>query len=46
MCERVPYSTTLNKDILKKLKIIAIEEDRNANDVIEEALKEYFNKKK
>lgn len=41
---RKDYSTTLDESIIKKLKIRAIEEDRTANDIIEEALKNYFNK--
>lgn len=42
---RRPYSTKLEETIVKKLKFQSVEEERNANDIIEEALKDYFKKK-
>lgn len=41
-----PYATTLEEKIIKQLKIQAVEEKKYANEIIEEALKDYFKKKK
>ena len=47
--DRKNYNTTLRADLLKKIKILAIEKDRRVNDLLEEAiidiLKKYSNKK-
>ena len=47
---RRPYNTTLNSDLMKKMKILAAMHDKRYNDVIEEAmrdlLKKYGNKAK
>ena len=48
--ERKNYNTTLRVDLIKKLKLLAVEEDARVNDLLEEAiedlLKKYKNKSK
>ena len=48
--ERKNYNTTLRVDLIKKLKLLAVEEDARVNDLLEEAiedlLKKYQNKSK
>jgi hypothetical protein len=48
--KRKSYNTTLRTDLTKKLKILAIEKDVRANDLLEEAiidlLKKYGEKEK
>ena len=48
--ERKNYNTTLRVDLIKKLKLLAVNEDTRVNDLIEEAiedlLKKYENKAK
>ena len=41
---RVRYSTTLDDDVLEKLKIRAIKEKKRINDLLEEAIKDYLKK--
>jgi len=41
---RVRYSTTLDDDMLEKLKIRAIKEKKRINDLLEEAIKDYLKK--
>lgn len=41
---RSQYTMRLNSDIMKKVKILAIEEGKKANSLIEEALLEYLKK--
>ena len=36
--KRKQFTTTLREDYLKKVKILAIEEDKSVNDLLEEAL--------
>jgi hypothetical protein len=36
--ERKNYNTTLRADFIKALKILAVEEDRRVNDLLEEAI--------
>lgn len=43
---RVPYATTLEESLVKKLRITAAEEERKANDILEELLQKYFKEKK
>lgn len=45
---RKQYSTSLDENIIKELKLRAVEENRPANGILEEALESYFdnNKKK
>jgi hypothetical protein len=46
--KRRQFTTTLREDYLKKIKILAIEQDKKVNDLLEEAiewlLKKYRNK--
>ena len=48
--KRKQFTTTLREDYLKKIKILAVENDKAANDLLEEAieilLKKYEKKKK
>lgn len=39
------YTTYLEKSTIKKVKLQAVEEDRKINEIIEEALQDYFKKK-
>jgi hypothetical protein len=41
---RVPYNTTVNALLLKKLKILAVEQDKRHNDILEEAIVEILKK--
>jgi len=36
--KRRQFTTTLREDYLKKIKILAIEEDKKVNDLLEEAI--------
>ena len=36
--KRKQFTTTLREDYLKKIKILAIEKDKAANDLLEEAI--------
>ena len=38
--KRKNYNTTLKADLIKKLKILAVEEDKRANDLLEEAIRD------
>jgi hypothetical protein len=42
--ERKNYNTTLRNDLLKKIKILAIEKDRRVNDLMEEAIEDLLKK--
>jgi ribosomal protein L13 len=48
--ERKNYNTTLNINLIKKLKMLSVETDKRANDLLEEAieglLKKYEKKEK
>ena len=48
--KRKQFTTTLREDYLKKVKILAVENDKTANDLLEEAiewlLKKYEKKDK
>ena len=37
--KRKSFNTTLDEDLMKKIKILAIQKDLNVNDLIEEGLK-------
>lgn len=41
---RVPFRTTIEKDSIKQLKIIAAIEAKDANTVLEELIKEKYDK--
>ena len=42
---RSNFSTTLEKELIDKLKIQAIKESRNVNDILEELIREYLKEK-
>ena len=44
--KRKNYNTTLNIDLMKKLKILAVEKEVRVNDLLEEAIKELLKKYK
>ncbi|MGD8445808.1 MAG: hypothetical protein PVI94_20080 [Desulfobacterales bacterium] len=48
--KRKQFTTTIRKDYLKKIKILAVEKDKDVNDLLEEAiewlLKKYEKKTK
>ena len=39
---RVKFTTNINEKILKEIKMKAIEESRNVNEIIEELLEKYL----
>lgn len=41
---RIPYNTTLDKDLLKRLKILSVEENKRQNDLLEEAIQDLLKK--
>ena len=41
---RIPYNTTLNPVLLKKLRILAAEQEKRHNDIIEEAIADILRK--
>jgi predicted transcriptional regulator len=38
------YNTTLDTDLLKQLKILAVQTDKRQNDLLEEAIKDLLKK--
>lgn len=42
--ERKTYNTTLNIDLIKKLKLLSVETDKRANDLLEEAIEDLLKK--
>jgi metal-responsive CopG/Arc/MetJ family transcriptional regulator len=44
MAKRVHYNTTIEEDLLKKLKFLAIEESKRQNDLLEEAIRDLLKK--
>ena len=42
--KRKNYNTTLRADLIKKLKILAVEKEVRANDLLEEALDDLLDK--
>ena len=42
--ERKNYNTTLRIDLIKKLKLLAVEEDARVNDLLEEAIEDLLSK--
>lgn len=40
---RVNFSTTLEKELIEKLKIEAIKKSKNVNDILEELIRNYLN---
>jgi hypothetical protein len=41
---RIPYNTTINALLLKKLKILAAEQEKRHNDILEEAIVDILKK--
>jgi hypothetical protein len=46
MTERKALHTNIDADLLKRLKIMAAEKDKAINELLEEILKDYFQKKR
>jgi len=42
LSERKPLHTNVNAELLKKLKLIAVQQDKAINEMLEEILTEYF----
>ena len=42
--KKVRFTTTIDEGLLKKIKVKAIEEGKNVNEIIEELLEEYLNR--
>lgn len=42
--DRIPYNTTINKDLLKRLKLLSVELDKRHNDLLEEAIQDLLKK--
>jgi len=42
--ERKNYNTTLRVDLIKKLKLLAVNEDVRVNDLLEEAIEDLLRK--
>lgn len=42
MSERVQFTTNLDAELLKQIKIKALEEGRNVNDILEQLIQEYL----
>jgi len=44
MKKRKMYNTTLDVDLMKKLKVLAAQLDKRQNDILEEAIQDLLNK--
>ena len=42
--KRVPFTTTLNKALIKNMKLLAVERETAVNVIIEEAVEKYLEK--
>lgn len=40
--KKVKFTTNIDKELLKEIKVRAIEEGKNVNEIIEELLREYL----
>ncbi len=40
--KKVKFTTTIDEELLKKIKVLAIEEGKNVNEIIEELFEEYL----
>ena len=43
---RIPYATTLDADLIRKLKILADSQDKRHNDLLEEAMQDLLKRYK
>lgn len=41
-CKKVRFTTTINEELLKKIKVRAIEERKGVNEIMEELFEEYL----
>jgi post-segregation antitoxin (ccd killing protein) len=41
---RSPYNTTLDNDLIKKLKFLSVDLNKRQNDLLEEAIQDLLNK--
>ena len=46
MAEKKMYNTTLNVDLLRKLKVLAAQNDKRQNELLEEAIQDLLKKYK
>lgn len=44
--DRIPFQTTLNPELIRQLKVMAIEQNCNVNDILEVIIQEYIDKQK
>ena len=44
--KRKPFGLSLDQDLMKEIKHLAVDEDRNVNDVLEEAMRDLLKKHK
>jgi len=42
--KKVKFTTNIDEELLKKIKVLAIEEGKNVNEIIEKLLQEYLKK--
>jgi hypothetical protein len=42
--KRSPYNTTLESDLLKRMKILSVEQNKRQNDLMEEAIQDLLKK--
>ena len=40
--KKIKFTTNIDKELLKKIKVKAIEEEKNVNEIIEKLLREYL----
>lgn len=40
--KKVRFTTTINEELLKKIKVKAVEEGKNVNEIMEELFEEYL----
>ena len=44
--KRSPYNTTINNDLIKKLKFLSVDVNKRQNDLLEEAIEDLLKKYK
>lgn len=42
---RIPFTTTLSRELIKRLKLLAVERETAVNTLIEEAVEKYLKEK-